>query len=107
MKKLALIVIDGQYFKLVPEAALVWINYDIQFDSKQTRIDQEVPQPLIDSLKEMGIECQKYVSTTIGSQDNDRAIQLPGLDFYSSVEAFKFAMNNDCEIVGEYHGLEY
>jgi len=104
---------------LVPEFILDWVNQpynstQLHYSSYKEQLPVNVRDFFIESAQNSAFheieEIEDTVQVTIGSPENDRALQLviaDSFDFTSIVTAIKYAADNDFVIVDEFRGLCY
>ena len=109
-KKMYLINLSGggdTTKSLVTEDVWNWINSG--YNSDKSSYYEDLSEPIKEQMKlhnKYAPNCSS-IMVTIGSYDNDRAIQAPGIEFSSTKELMKYIKENDIEIVEEYEGCIY
>lgn len=107
MTKMFLISLSGQGdvdLKLVTKEVWDWIL--TPFNGKSSGYSEVVPKEVQDEMiKHNGSVDEVFVS--IGSYENDRALQAPGISFWGHKELIEYVKNNNIEIVEEFEGYIY
>ena len=106
MKTVHLVVLEGGgdvEIKVIGPATYEWLFTDF------TTARESVPKEVLDELAELDpkIEFPSSVYASIGSPDNDRALQIVGKSFNSASAAVKWAINQNYEMGDEYYGCIY
>lgn len=107
-KKMYLINLSGggdTTKSLVTEDVWNWINSD--YNSDKSSYYEDLSEPIKEQMRLHKNDNCSSIMVTIGSYDNDRAIQAPGIEFRSTKELIKYLKENDIEIVEEYEGCIY
>ncbi len=92
---------------LVTEDVWNWIHSG--YDSEKSSYYEELSEAVKEQMRlhnKYEPDCSS-VMVTIGTYDNDRAINAPGIEFGSMKELFKYVKENDIEIIDEYEGGIY
>jgi hypothetical protein len=100
-----LIILNGQGDTdviLAEAAAQSWITGPAPRFSRGA-VKEKIPATVISTHK-VG---SKTIEITIGSYENDRALQCPGDHFGSVKDALEFVKKNGHNVVDEYHGCIY
>lgn len=100
-----LIVLEGQGdidVGLVNQETWDWIHSG--YNSNNHAYEEHVPQTILDAYEE---KYGKKITISIGSYDNDRAIQSPKISFSSIEEAMSHIEKNNCTLVDEFFGCIY
>lgn len=107
MTKMFLISLSGQGdvdLKLVTQEVWDWIL--TPFNGKGSSYSEVAPKEVQDEMIKHNGKVYD-VSVTIGSYENDRALQAPGISFWGHKELIEYVKNNNIEIVEEFEGYIY
>lgn len=112
-KTLHLVTLSGgcdTYHKLVGPKTFDWLFSD--YESNDSSYNEEIPTEVAEEFSVFEANWKKYnesvtIHVSVGSTDNDRAIQCVGMDFDSASKACKWAIENGIELGEEYDGCSY
>ncbi len=111
MKKLHLVTLSGGgdvYHKLVGPKTFEFISSEWSSPDGSNSYDEIIPEEVKEEIQCLsGETSDDSIHITIGSFDNDRAIQLDGKDFDSATQAVKWAVKSGVELGEEYDGCVY
>ncbi len=112
-KTLHLVTLSGggdTYHKLVGPKTFDW--FFTEYDSTASSYNEKIPGDVAEEFSAFDANWKQYnknatIHVSVGSSDNDRAIQSVGKDFNSASEACKWAIKNGIELGEEYDGCSY
>ena len=107
MTKMFLISLSGQGdtdLKLVTQEVWDWVL--TPFNGKGSGYTETVPKAVQEEMMKHNGEVYE-VNVTIGSYENDRALQAPGVSFRTHKELIEYVKKNSVEIVEEFDGYIY
>ena len=100
-----LIVLEGQGdvdVGLVNQETWNWIHSD--YKSEDNSYKEDIPQSILDTYDD---NYGTKINVSIGSFDNDRALQSPKISFSSIKDAMSYIQENNCKLVDEFFGCIY